>query len=187
VELTPDWEYLLVTEFFQGVTELGEAEVDDGVVDDGLSIIRKLWDAGMAHRDIKPANLLVRDGRMLLIDVAFAEARPSPCRQAVDLQNMMMCLALYSSPERVYRRALRQLTVEEITEALARFTLPGGVRPPWFALGWRCRPSCAGSCAPRAVTRTPSSCGCYPARRRRCRSSGGVPAGSGWRCWRSSV
>jgi len=49
---------------------LGEAEVDEGVIDDGLGIIRKLWDAGLAHRDIKPANLLVRDGRLLLIDVA---------------------------------------------------------------------------------------------------------------------
>jgi tRNA A-37 threonylcarbamoyl transferase component Bud32 len=135
VELTPEREYLLVTEFFDGATELGEAEVDQGVIDDGLGIIRRLWDAGLAHRDIKPANLLVRDGRMLLIDVAFAEARPSPWRQAVDLQNMMMCLALRSSPEQVYQRALRQFTVEEITEALARFTLPGGVRPPWFALG----------------------------------------------------
>jgi tRNA A-37 threonylcarbamoyl transferase component Bud32/membrane-associated phospholipid phosphatase len=135
VELTPEREYLLVTEFFDGATELGEAEVDDDVIDDGLSIIRKLWDAGLAHRDIKPANLLVREGRMLLIDVAFAEARPSPWRQAVDLQNMMMCLALRSSPERVYRRALRQFTVEEITEALARLTLPGGIHPPWAALG----------------------------------------------------
>jgi membrane-associated phospholipid phosphatase len=98
VELTPEREYLLVTEFFDGATELGEAEVDDQVIDDGLGIIRKLWDAGLAHRDIKPANLLVRDGRMLLIDVAFVEARPSPWRQAVDLQNMMMCLALRSSP-----------------------------------------------------------------------------------------
>jgi tRNA A-37 threonylcarbamoyl transferase component Bud32 len=135
VELTPEREYLLVTEFFAGTVELGEAEVDDGVIDDGLGIIRRLWDAGLAHRDIKPANLLVRDGRLLLIDVAFAEARPSPWRQAVDLQNMMMCLALRSSAGRVYQRALRQFTVEEITEALARFTLPGGVRPPWFALG----------------------------------------------------
>ena len=77
VELTPDREYLLVTEFFDGAVELGEAEVDDQVIDDGLGIIRKLWDAGLAHRDIKPANLLVRDGRMLLIDVAFAEAAPA--------------------------------------------------------------------------------------------------------------
>ena len=27
------------------------------------SIVRQLWDAGLAHRDIKPANLLVRDGQ----------------------------------------------------------------------------------------------------------------------------
>jgi hypothetical protein len=85
----------------------------------GLGMIRKLWDAGLAHRDIKPANLLVRDGRLLLIDVAFVEARPSPWRQAVDLANMMLCLALRSSPELVYRRALRQFSMEEITEGFA--------------------------------------------------------------------
>ena len=119
VELTPEREYLLVTEFFAGATELGEAEVDDQVIDDGLSIIRKLWEAGLAHRDIKPANLLVRQGRLLLIDVAFVEVRPSPWRQAVDLANMMLCLALRSSPERVYQRALRQFSVEEISEGFA--------------------------------------------------------------------
>jgi tRNA A-37 threonylcarbamoyl transferase component Bud32/membrane-associated phospholipid phosphatase len=119
VELTPDREYLLVSEFFDGAIELGEAEVDEQIIDDGLGIIRKLWDAGLAHRDIKPANLLVREGRMRLIDVAFVEARPSPWRQAVDLANMMLCLALRSSPEQVYQRALRQFSVEEITEAFA--------------------------------------------------------------------
>jgi tRNA A-37 threonylcarbamoyl transferase component Bud32 len=119
VELTPEREYLLVTEFFEGASELGEAEVTEQVINDGLGIIRKLWDAGLAHRDIKPANLLVRDGRMLLIDVAFVQARPSPWRQAVDLANMMLCLALRSSPEQVYRRALQYFTVEEITEGFA--------------------------------------------------------------------
>jgi hypothetical protein len=119
VELTPEREYLLVTEFFAGATELGEAEVDDQVIDDGLRIIRRLWDAGLAHRDIKPANLLVRDHRLLLIDVAFVEARPSPWRQAVDLANMMLCLALRCGPERVYRRALHYFTVQEISEGFA--------------------------------------------------------------------
>jgi tRNA A-37 threonylcarbamoyl transferase component Bud32/membrane-associated phospholipid phosphatase len=119
VELTPEREYLLVSEFFDGAVELGEAEVDDQIIDDGLRIIRKLWDAGLAHRDIKPANLLVRDGRVLLIDVAFVEARPSPWRQAVDLANMMLCLALRSDPRLVYERARRQFSVEEITEAFA--------------------------------------------------------------------
>jgi len=93
--------------------------VDDQVIDDGLLIIRKMWDAGLAHRDIKPANLLVRDGHLLLIDVAFAEVRPTPWRQAVDLANMMLCLALRSSAERVYQRGLRYFTVTEISEAFA--------------------------------------------------------------------
>jgi tRNA A-37 threonylcarbamoyl transferase component Bud32/membrane-associated phospholipid phosphatase len=119
VELTPEREYLLVSEFFDRAVELGEAEVDVQVIDDGLGIVRKLWDAGLAHRDIKPANLLVRDGRLLLIDVAFVEVRPSPWRQAVDLANMMLCLALRSSPERVYQRARRQFSTEDISEGFA--------------------------------------------------------------------
>jgi membrane-associated phospholipid phosphatase/tRNA A-37 threonylcarbamoyl transferase component Bud32 len=131
VELTPDREYLLVTEFFDGAIELGEAEVDESVIDDGLGIVRKLWDAGLAHRDIKPANLLVRDSRMLVIDVAFVESRPSPWRQAVDLANMMLCLALRSSPELVYQRALRLFSVEEISEGFAAtrgLTMPSQLR-----------------------------------------------------------
>ena len=119
VELTPEREYLLVTEFFGGAVELGEAQVDEQVIDDGLGIVRRMWDAGLAHRDIKPANLLVRDRRLLLIDVAFVQARPSPWRQAVDLANMMLCLALRDGPDRVYQRAQRQFTVEEITEGFA--------------------------------------------------------------------
>src|SRR4029434_6786065 len=42
VELTPEREYLLVTEFFEGASELGEAEVDDQVIDDALRIIRRM-------------------------------------------------------------------------------------------------------------------------------------------------
>jgi hypothetical protein len=51
--------------------------------------------------------------------VAFIELRPTPWRQAVDLANMMLCLALRSSPERVYQRARRQFSVEEIAEGFA--------------------------------------------------------------------
>jgi hypothetical protein len=56
---------------------------------------------------------------MLLIDVAFIELRPTPWRQAVDLANMMLCLALRSSPELVYERALRLFSVQEISEGFA--------------------------------------------------------------------
>jgi len=119
VEITPEREYLLVTEFFTGAVELGAAEVDDGIIDQGLLLIRKLWDAGMAHRDIKPGNLMVRDGELLLVDVFFAQVRPTPWRQAVDLGNMMLVLAVRTDPERVYPRALKYFTPEELSEAFA--------------------------------------------------------------------
>ncbi|HEX9299035.1 MAG TPA: hypothetical protein VF968_02780, partial [Actinomycetota bacterium] len=119
VEITPEREYLIAMEFFEGAREIGEADVDDGVIDEGLTLIRRLWDAGVAHRDIKPANLMVRNGKVLLIDVFFVQVRPSPWRQAVDLANMMLVLALRSDAERVYRAALRHFTEDDIAEAFA--------------------------------------------------------------------
>ena len=131
VEITPEREYLLVTEFLDGAHEIGEVDVDDDLTDQGLGIVRQLWEAGLAHRDIKPANLMVRDGRLYLIDTAFGELRPSPWRQAVDLGNMMLVLALRTSPERVYARARQQFSVAEITEAFAAtrgLTMPSQLR-----------------------------------------------------------
>ena len=131
IEITPEREYIVVTEFFDHAVEISDAEVDETIIDDGLRIIRGLWDAGLAHRDIKPANLLVRDGRVHLIDVFFAEVRPSPWRQAVDLANMMLVLATRSSPERVYERAVLQFRVDEIAEAFAAtrgLTMPSQLR-----------------------------------------------------------
>jgi serine/threonine protein kinase len=119
VEITPEREYMLVTEFHAGAVEIGEAHVDDEVIDQGLLLIRQLWDAGIAHRDIKPGNLLVRAGELLLIDVAFVQVRPSPWRQAVDLGNMMLVLAVRTGPQRVYRRALAYFTEAELAEAFA--------------------------------------------------------------------
>jgi membrane-associated phospholipid phosphatase/tRNA A-37 threonylcarbamoyl transferase component Bud32 len=119
VEITPDREYMIVMEFFEGGVELGEADVDDVVIDEGLKLIRALWDAGLSHRDVKPANLMVQDGHLKLIDVFFVQVRPSPWRQAVDLANMMLVLGLRSDAERVYERALEYFTPEEIGEAFA--------------------------------------------------------------------
>ena len=119
VEITPEREYLLVTEFFAGAVELGDADVDDDIIDQGLLLVRNLWDAGLAHRDIKPGNLMVRDSELLLIDAGFAQVRPSPWRQAVDLGNMMLVLAVRTDAGRVYRRALSYFTPDELAEAFA--------------------------------------------------------------------
>jgi tRNA A-37 threonylcarbamoyl transferase component Bud32/membrane-associated phospholipid phosphatase len=119
VELTPEREYLLVTEFLDDAQEISAVEVDDALIDQGLAVVRRLWDARLAHRDIKPANLLVQDGQLRLIDAFLTEVHPSPWRQAVDLANMLMVLALRTDPERVYQRARRMFTDDEIGEALA--------------------------------------------------------------------
>jgi serine/threonine protein kinase len=90
-----------------------------------------MWELGVVHRDIKPANLLVRDGRLVVIDTAFAEVRPSPWRQAVDLANMMLVLGLRTDAERVYRRAREHFSDEEIAEAFAAtrgLTMPSQLR-----------------------------------------------------------
>jgi tRNA A-37 threonylcarbamoyl transferase component Bud32/membrane-associated phospholipid phosphatase len=131
VEITPEREYLLVTEFVRGAREIGDAEIDDSVIDQGLAVVRRMWETGLAHRDIKPANLLVKDGALVVIDTAFAEVRPSPWRQAVDLANMMLVLGLRTDAERVYARARLQFTDDEIAEAFAAtrgLTMPSQLR-----------------------------------------------------------
>ena len=127
VEITPEREYLLVTEFLQDAREIGDTEVTPRVVDESLQIIRQLWDAGLAHRDVKPSNLMVRDGSVKMIDVAFATLRPTPWRQAVDLANMMLVLALHVDPEEVHQAAVRYFDPMDIAEAFAAtygITLP---------------------------------------------------------------
>jgi hypothetical protein len=119
VELTPNQEYMLVTEFFENARNLGDSQVDEVVIDEGLAMVRTFWDVGVAHRDIKPANLLVQNGHLQLVDVSALEVRPSPWRQAVDLSNMLLTLALRTDPELVYQRATKVFTPDEIAEALA--------------------------------------------------------------------
>jgi membrane-associated phospholipid phosphatase len=131
VEIAPEREYLMVSEFLEGSEELTHAEIDDDVIDDALEVIRCMWDAGLAHRDVKPANVMLNDGRIVLIDVAFGSVRPTPWRQAVDLANMMVILGLRVGAPRVYERALLQFAPEDIGEAFAAtrsVTLPSQSR-----------------------------------------------------------
>lgn len=131
VEIAPEREYLMVSEFLEGSEELTDADIDDEIIDKALEVIRNMWDAGLAHRDVKPANVMLNNGRVVLIDVAFGTVRPTPWRQAVDLANMMVILGLRTSAERVYQRALLQFAPEDIAEAFAAtrsVTLPSQSR-----------------------------------------------------------
>ena len=120
VELTPNREYMLVTEFFEGGRNLSDSDVDDTVIDGGLDLVRRLWDAG-----VRPPRSETREppgrsrGHLQLVDVSALEVRPSPWRQAVDLANMMLCLALRTDADRVYARATSVFTPEEIAEGFA--------------------------------------------------------------------
>jgi serine/threonine-protein kinase RIO1 len=127
VEITPEREYMIVMEFFDDAVEIGDAEVSDHVIEEGLQLVRRMWDIGLAHRDIKPANLMVQADELRLIDVFFVQVRPSPWRQAVDLANMMLVLALRSDAPSVYGHALRYFTPDEIAEA---FGATRGVASP---------------------------------------------------------
>jgi len=131
VEITPDREYLLVSEFLEGAVEISEVDVTTDMIDSGLCKVLCMWEAGLAHRDLKPANIMIQGERLRLIDVAFAEVRPSPWREAVDLANMMLVLALGSSAELVYERALLFFSEDDIAEAFAAsrgVTLPSALR-----------------------------------------------------------
>lgn len=130
-EITPEREYVIVMELFPDAADLGSAPVGDEVICEALAVVRRLWDAGVAHRDIKPSNVLVQGERVLLIDVAFATVRPTPWRQAVDLANMMLTLALAAPPERVYAEATRHFAPDDIAEAFAAsrsITVPNQLR-----------------------------------------------------------
>ncbi|MDH4278812.1 MAG: hypothetical protein OEW83_12110 [Acidimicrobiia bacterium] len=131
VEITPEREYLLVTDHLADATEISDADITEQVIDEALAVVGVLWKAGLAHRDIKPGNVMVQDGHIRMVDVSFAQVRPSPWRQAVDLANMMLVLALGSTPELVYRHARRHFTDEEISEAFAAtrgVTMPSQLR-----------------------------------------------------------
>jgi tRNA A-37 threonylcarbamoyl transferase component Bud32 len=130
-EVAPQREYLIVTEFLDGAVTIRNAPLDQQLARDALRVVRRMWDVPLAHRDIKPSNVMVRQGTVVLVDVAFSTARPTPWRQAVDLANMMLILGLRMSPEQVYDIALEEFAADDIAEAFAAthgVTIPAELR-----------------------------------------------------------
>jgi tRNA A-37 threonylcarbamoyl transferase component Bud32 len=130
-ELWPEREYLILSDYLPRAEEADDVSITSEIIDQGLGVIRRMWDEGLAHRDIKPANILIRDGTLYLIDVAFGQVRPSAWRHAVDLANMMLVLALGSHSATVYERAVERFDPEDVGEAFAathRVTIPSELR-----------------------------------------------------------
>jgi tRNA A-37 threonylcarbamoyl transferase component Bud32 len=132
VELEPEREYVILMGFLHDAEEVHpEATIDEATIDDALHVVETMWSRGLAHRDIKPSNVMIRHGSVHLVDVAFAQVRPSAWRQVVDLANMMLLLALASDAETVYARATGIFEPEEIAEAFAAtrsITMPRELR-----------------------------------------------------------
>ena len=101
----------------------------------------ELWEAGLAHRDIKPANLLVRDGRLLLIDVRLRRGPAEPVAAGRRPgQHDAGPGAAQRAPSRSTAGPGCSSRVEEITEAFAAtrgLTMPSQLRRMMRAAGTR--------------------------------------------------
>jgi hypothetical protein len=131
VTVTPEREYVLVTELVPDAKQIGPGVVTDEVIEQALGVVQMLWRAGIAHRDIKPANVVVSHGRVWLVDLSFGELRPTAWREAVDLATMMLTLGVFSTPARVYAAASGIFSQDEIGEAFAAafsVTVPSQLR-----------------------------------------------------------
>ena len=56
VEITPEARVHARHQLHRGAVEIGEADVDDAVIDQALGIMRVLWGAGLAHPGPPAAN-----------------------------------------------------------------------------------------------------------------------------------
>ena len=120
VELTPEREYLLVTEFLDGAQEIGDAVVDDAVIDEGLALIRKLWDSGPRAprhqarepdgqgRPHLPHRHRVRAGATVAVATGGRPRQHDARPRGADGRRA-----------RVHAHALRYFTADEIAEAFA--------------------------------------------------------------------
>jgi hypothetical protein len=62
VEITPEREYLLVTEFFDGAVEIGDADIDDQVGRAGAVLLRKAADqVGLTAARLRRRDVTRRD------------------------------------------------------------------------------------------------------------------------------
>ena len=171
VELTPEREYLLVTEFFAGATELGEAEVDTP----GDRRRPRHHPQAVGRRAGPPRHQAGQPAGPPGPDAADRRGlRPGPAQPLAPGRGPGQHDAL-PGPALQPRAGL---PAGPASSSRSRRS-PRASPPPG---AWPCRRSSATCCGPRAATSMPSSSACCRRHPSRCRSSGG--ACGGWGCWR---
>lgn len=123
-------------EFIEGstlarVAEAGET-VDDATLVSAWQALASLHDAAIAHRSLS-ADHLVRDreGKVWILHPASGAIAMSDLQERIDLADMLVTLAIVSSPARAVATAVHALGTQRIARvlpALQRFALAVGTR-----------------------------------------------------------
>lgn len=158
---------ILVRERAEGVPLSHLSALSTETVDDLWRQVELLGKAGIAHHDLRDATLQVdADGRISILDFAFAEAGASATRRAQDVAEVLVCLTRFIGVEAAVDSALRcldkdtlcdaapfihplalpvrvrsQLDAERPTLAELRETVARRTGSPLPAAGWPVRPS----------------------------------------------
>ena len=137
--------YALVTDYLEAARSLrGAGPVSAGYVTQALAALHRLRQADCAHRDIKESNILVLPGEVFaFVDLARADYVAGPRRQARDLADMLVVLAMHHDPAAVVdlaaqiigleglqgaRRHLHRSLLNEETQRFIPLELPGELR-----------------------------------------------------------
>ena len=142
VEITPEREYPLVTEFFDGAVEIGDVQVDDDLIDQGLEIAAALGCRARAprHQAGEPHGAA---GPAAADRLGVRRASSSPWRQAVD--SATCCSSSRCGPIRGRSTSVRSLC-SQWTRLLSAFAATRGLTMPSqlrrLSAGAGTRPAC---------------------------------------------
>ena len=115
------------------ILEAGE-QVDDTVLVNAWHALASLHDAAIAHRGLSPDHLVRdREDRVWLLHPTSGAVAMGDLQERIDLADMLVTLALVSSPERAVSTGVHALGARRIAlalPALQPFALATGTRRP---------------------------------------------------------
>ncbi|MFC4554674.1 lysylphosphatidylglycerol synthase transmembrane domain-containing protein [Georgenia faecalis] len=95
--------------------ELTPEEIDDALLDELWSQLRRAHSRGVAHRDLTANAILVDDDRQVwLLDWEHGEIASSELSRRLDLAQLLTLLAVQIGPERALASAARNLETDEL-------------------------------------------------------------------------